>query len=117
MTELLQASAGPDAAEVFAALGDRHRLGLLRVLGIRPASATALAADATVTRQAVVKHLRVLERVGLVAGRREGREVVYDVQREGLEVPSQWLDDIAAAWDRRLDAVKRAAERTADDGA
>lgn len=113
MTGLLEASAAsgtPDAAEVFAALGDKHRLGILRGLGMRPASATALAADAPVTRQAVVKQLRVLERVGLIAARREGREVVYDVRLEGLQTPVQWLDDIAAAWDRRLDAVKQAAE-------
>lgn len=118
MTELMaKTPAAPDAAEVFAALGDRYRLGILRELGTRPASATALAADAPVTRQAVVKHLRILERAGLVAARREGREVVYDVRRDGLEAPAQWLDDIATAWDRRLNAVKRAAEGTAGEPA
>lgn len=113
MTELLQASAAsgrPETADVFAALGDTQRLGILQVLSTRPASATALAGDATVTRQAVVKHLRVLERAGLVASRREGRQVVYDVRPEGLEVPAQWLDEVAAAWDRRLSAIKQAAE-------
>lgn len=113
MTGLLETSAAPDApdaAEVFAALGDRHRLGILQDLGMRPASATALAADAPVTRQAVVKHLRVLERAGLVTARRRGREVVYDVRRDGLQTPVQWLDDIAATWDRRLNAIKQAAE-------
>jgi DNA-binding transcriptional ArsR family regulator len=114
VTDLLAASAESDPAEVFAALSDRYRLAILRELGMRPVSATALAADAPVTRQAVVKHLRVLERVGLVAARRQGREVVYDVRREGLDAPAQWLNDVAAAWDRRLNAVKRAAEGTVD---
>lgn len=114
LQEAPAASDAPDAAEVFAALGDRYRMGILRELGLRPASATALAAEAPVTRQAVVKHLRVLERAGLVAARREGRQVLYNVRRDGLEAPVRWLDEVAAAWDRRLDAIKQAAERSTE---
>jgi DNA-binding transcriptional ArsR family regulator len=97
-------------ARVFAALGDDHRLLLLRRLGAGPASATALARDATISRQAVVKHLRVLEGAGLVEAHRTGREVVFAVRPDGLARTARWLDDIAAAWDRRLADLRSTAE-------
>ena len=99
-------------AEVFAALGDPNRQRLLELLAARgSASATALAEPIAVTRQAVDKHLRVLERAGLVSASRAGREVLYAVRGEELERSAAWLHDVAAQWDRRLASIKAAAEQ------
>ena len=76
-------SRATDAAveDVFFALGDRTRLGLVRRLGAGPpASATALSHGAGISRQAVVKHLRLLEDVGVVVAARRGREVCYTLE-------------------------------------
>ncbi len=104
--------AGGDAvAEVFAALADPTRRRILDALAAHgEATATVLAAELPVSRQAVVKHLGVLDRAGLVAGHREGREARYRVIPERLGVTARWMDRVAAAWDSRLSAIKRLAE-------
>jgi DNA-binding transcriptional ArsR family regulator len=101
-------------AEVFAALGDPHRLALVQRLSREgQATATALAAPLPVTRQAVTKHLRVLEEAGLLRSSRTGREVLYVVRPDALIRQARWLDDVADAWDRRLADVKATAEKGA----
>lgn len=106
------AGAGGDAvAEVFAALADPTRRRILDALAAHgEATATVLAAELPVSRQAIVKHLGVLDRAGLVAGHREGREARYRVIPERLGVTARWMDRVAAAWDTRLSAIKRLAE-------
>jgi DNA-binding transcriptional ArsR family regulator len=102
------------ADEVFVALADPTRRLLLDALAARgEASATILAAELPVSRQAVVKHLAVLDRAGLVRGARRGREVRYSVRPERLDSTARWLAGLAAEWDARLAAIKRLAE---DDG-
>ncbi len=102
-------------AAVFAALGDPPRLALVqRLTRVGLATATTLAAPLPVSRQAVTKHLRVLEGTGLLLTRRTGREVHYLVRPEALARQARWLDDVAAAWDRRLADVKAIAEKGAD---
>ena len=97
--------------EVLAALADPTRRRLLDALAARgEASATALAAELPVTRQAVVKHLAVLERAGLVEGRRRGREVRYAVRAGPLDAAARWMARLAEEWDTRLAAIKRIAE-------
>jgi DNA-binding transcriptional ArsR family regulator len=96
--------------EVFAALGDENRELLLQALAGGAASATALAGPLGISRQAVDKHLRVLERAGLVHPLRAGREMRWDLRADRLAETARWLDGLAATWDRRLAAVKRAAE-------
>ena len=97
--------------EVLAALADPTRRLLLDTLAARgPATATVLAAELPVTRQAVVKHLGVLARAGLVAGTREGREVRYSVRREPLDITAAWMARVAEHWDARLAVIKRLAE-------
>ena len=59
---------------------------------------------------AVVKHLAVLDRAGLVEGGRHGREVRYRVRPERLEEAARWMAGLASQWDQRLDALKRLAE-------
>ncbi|MGD3106399.1 ArsR/SmtB family transcription factor [Streptomyces sp. YGL11-2] len=109
--------AGADAAtEVFAALADPTRRRILDALAAHgEATATVLAAELPVSRQAVVKHLGVLDRAGLVAGRRAGREARYRVVPEQLGITARWMDRIAADWDGRLAAIKRLAEAGGGD--
>jgi DNA-binding transcriptional ArsR family regulator len=97
--------------EVLAALADPTRRRLLDLLAARgTASATELAGELPVTRQAVVKHLAVLDAAGLVAGRRSGREVRYEVRSAALDATARWMASLAADWDRRLARIKAVAE-------
>jgi DNA-binding transcriptional ArsR family regulator len=108
--------AAQDIGTVLAALADPTRRRLLDVLvDAGRASGTTLAGCLPVSRQAVVKHLQVLETAGLVEGTREGREVLYSVRPASLGASARWLAELSAAWDRRLAALKRAAEALAGD--
>ena len=95
---------------VFAALGDETRWNILAALGEGDASASALALRLPVTRQAIAKHLAVLQDVGLVEPVRVGREIRYRVLGSQLAETARSLDAIGAEWDRRLSAIKRIAE-------
>jgi ArsR family transcriptional regulator, cadmium/lead-responsive transcriptional repressor len=97
--------------ELWSAVGDpsrRHVLDLLVSQG--EVSASWLAGQVPVSRQAVSKHLAVLERAGLISRRKQGREVLYQVQADRLEAAVRAMADVAAQWDRRLVAIKRLAE-------
>lgn len=96
--------------DVFAALADPMRWRLLTLLADREYSASALARELPITRPGVLKHLAVLERAELIRRRRAGREVRYAVRPERLASTARWIDATAAAWDRRLDALRRLAE-------
>jgi DNA-binding transcriptional ArsR family regulator len=101
----------PAVDGVLAAMADPTRRRLLEELAARGgATATALAGGLPITRQAVVKHLAVLNRAGLVAARRRGREVRYVIRPEGVAATARWMAGLAADWDRRLSAIKRIAE-------
>ncbi|MFD5512165.1 ArsR/SmtB family transcription factor [Streptomyces sp. NPDC127051] len=98
---------------VLAALADPTRRRLLDLLAAQgEASATALADRLPVSRQAVVKHLAVLDAAGLVSGSRVGREVRYAVRPAALDATARWMAALAADWDRRLARIKRIAEST-----
>ncbi|MCA2228748.1 ArsR/SmtB family transcription factor [Nonomuraea aurantiaca] len=106
---------GRDAAEavdsILAALADPTRRQLLNVLAAQgEATATTLAEQLPVSRQAIVKHLAVLDAAGLVSGGRAGREVRYAVRPAALDAAAQWMTALAADWDRRLANIKRIAE-------
>jgi DNA-binding transcriptional ArsR family regulator len=97
--------------EIFAALADPTRWRVLSLLAERgEATATMLAGDLPVSRVAVIKHLAVLDRAGLVEARRKGREVRYTVRPEPLTATARQLNAIAGEWDARLAAIKRLAE-------
>ena len=99
------------ADQVFAALADPTRRQLLELLGEQAAaSATALAGQLPVSRQAVVKHLAVLQQSDLVTRRRDGREVVFTVRPERLVATASWMTSVAASWQERLQLLKQAAE-------
>ncbi|ESR25500.1 ArsR/SmtB family transcription factor [Lutibaculum baratangense] len=100
-----------DPAAVFAALGDPTRLSLLaRLSEGEPRSISALSADTAMTRQAVTKHLRVLEGSGLVTSQRAGRESLYAFQAEPLIAARAYLDRVSGQWDDALDRLKRFVE-------
>jgi ArsR family transcriptional regulator, cadmium/lead-responsive transcriptional repressor len=96
---------------LWAAVADPTRRRVLDALLERgEVNTTTLAEELPVTRQAVAKHLVVLNRVGLVAGRRRGREVRYVVRPERLDDATEALARVAGQWDRRLARIKRLAE-------
>ena len=95
---------------VFAALGDETRWSILSALGEGDASASTLAGRLPVSRQAIAKHLAVLEDVGVVESIRVSREVQYRVIGSQLSSTARRLDAIGAEWDRRLAAIKQIAE-------
>ncbi|MBB4929227.1 DNA-binding transcriptional ArsR family regulator [Lipingzhangella halophila] len=108
---------GVAEADVLAALADPTRRDLLEALAVHgTASATALSAELPVSRQAVVKHLAVLDRAGLVHSHREGREVRYSVRTAPLNATARWIDALAQRWERRLDAIKNLAEQEEPGG-
>ncbi len=103
---------------LWAAVADPTRLRVLdALLEQGEASTTTLAQGLPVTRQAIAKHLGVLDRVGLVTGRRRGREVRYTVRAERLEDAAEAMARVAAQWDRRLVRIKRLAEAVQAEGA
>ena len=95
---------------VFAALGDESRWSILAALGEGDASASALAGRLPITRQAIAKHLAVLQDVGLVEPVRVGRELRFRVIGSELSATARQLDAIGTVWDRRLSAIKQIAE-------
>jgi DNA-binding transcriptional ArsR family regulator len=108
---------GGEADELWAAVADPTRRRLLDVLlATGEATATTIAAELPVTRQAVAKHLAVLDRAGLVEGRRQGREVIYAVRPERLDDATRAMARVAEEWDDRLAAIKRLAESAKDTG-
>ena len=96
---------------MLVALADPTRRQLLDVLAeLGKASATMLGSRLPVTRQAVMKHLLVLEQAGLVSSWRDGRQVLYRVDPGPLDATSRYLAGLASVWDRRLNMLKRAVE-------
>jgi DNA-binding transcriptional ArsR family regulator len=96
---------------LWAAIADPSRRRVLDLLVQRgEASASWLAGQVPFTRQAVSKHLVVLEEAGLVGRRKQGREVLYRVDANRLDQASRAMADVAQRWDRRLETIKRLAE-------
>ena len=99
--------------DVFAALADPSRRIVLERLALAgEGTATTLAQDLPISRQAVVKHLAQLDRARLVRARRQGREMRYSVQPARLAAAAQRIEAIAASWDNTLLALKQIAEAT-----
>lgn len=94
-------------APIFAALGDGTRLELLRRLADgRARSIAALSAGLVLTRQAVTKHLKVLEGAGLVRSLRSGRETRFAYRPETVTQAVAWLDTVSAQWDVALENLR-----------
>jgi len=94
-------------APVFAALGDETRLSLIAKLCNRqPYSISQLTQDSKLTRQAITKHLRVLESVGIVHSVRTGRESRFEFDPEPITGIREYLDFVSEQWDRALFRLK-----------
>jgi DNA-binding transcriptional ArsR family regulator len=99
-------------APVFAALGDPTRLALVATLSDgRPRSVAELSRGSAITRQAVTKHLRVLETVGLVSSLRAGRETRFALRPDQLAPARAYLEDIGRQWDAALARLKHFVEK------
>lgn len=100
-------------ATMFAALGDPTRLAIIERLANRSGqSIAALGSGYALTRQAITKHLQVLERAELVESQRAGRESLYTLRPERVDVARSYLAGVAAHWDAALDRLKTHLEQT-----
>ena len=97
--------------ELWSAIAEPSRRQVLDLLVSHgEVSASWLAERVPFSRQAVSKHLVVLERSGLISRRKQGREVLYQVEAGGLDQAARAMAELAAQWDQRLGAIKRLAE-------
>lgn len=98
-------------ARVFAALGEETRLRLVsRLSAGEPASIAQLTADTRLTRQAITKHLRVLENAGLVHSMRVGRENLFTFDPRPINELHVYLDRLSRRWDEALPRLKSSAD-------
>lgn len=100
------------SADVFGAVADptrRHLLELLIEAGT--STATELAAQLTISRQAVSKHLAILSECGIARSEKVGRRTVFEPHPEALSDLTEWVTATTAAWDNRLDRLAAAANR------
>jgi len=96
------------ADQVFAALADGTRRDVIELIGSRgEASATQLARELPISRQAINKHLASLAEAGLVADRRQGREVLYRLTPAPMSDAMSWMATVGGEWDDRLAALRR----------
>ena len=106
----------PEAAPLFAALGDATRLALLRRLSADgPLSITRLSEGTGVTRQAITRHLDALGHAGLVRDARRGRERVFALEPRRLQKARQYLDQVSAQWDAAAARLKAFVEEGNSD--
>ena len=106
-----QASRLTKAAPVFAALGDPVRLAMVAQLcRDGPQPTIRLKQGTPVSRQAVTKHLRMLEKAGLVQSRRVGRDRLWQIEARQLTEVRKYLDQISAEWDATLERLRRFVE-------
>ena len=102
-----------DPAELFAALGDPTRLALVnRLADGRPRSIGELGRDSSISRQALTKHLRVLERAGAVSSSRTGREVRFRIEHQRLEEAEAFLARVSEQWEDALQRLANHVERS-----
>ena len=101
----------PDVGGILGALADPTRRQIVTRLSAQPTvTATELARELPVSRQAVVKHLATLHSARLVERTRRGRESRYHLEPEGLRAAQRWLAEVEARWDARLDRLTDLAE-------
>jgi DNA-binding transcriptional ArsR family regulator len=101
------------SAHLFAALGDETRLRLVfKLCQDGPMSITSLTIGSKVTRQAITKHLRVMEESGLVRSARHGRESVWQLEHRRVEDARRFLDMISKQWDDALSRLRQFVEDT-----
>ena len=101
-----------NTAPIFAALGDQTRLALMLRLGSGgPHSIAQLAAESPLTRQAITKHLEVLDAAGLVRSDRRGRQRIWKVRADRPDEARKFLDQVSRQWDEALIRLKQFVEK------
>ncbi len=101
-----------EAAPIFAALGDETRLQIVaRMCGEGPLSIMRLADGASVSRQAITKHLHALEEAGLAQSSRIGRECIWELRTKRLSQATRYLDQISKQWDAALQRLRAFVEK------
>lgn len=99
-------------AAIFAALGDETRLGLVaKLAGGEPQSIARLSAGSSISRQAITKHLRVLEEAGVVQSARAGRESLFELRPQVLDDVQDYLKRVSEQWDQALARLKAFVEK------
>jgi DNA-binding transcriptional ArsR family regulator len=97
-----------ETAAVFAALGDETRLGLVSILcDAGPTSIAKLTESFDMTRQAITKHLRVMQEAGLVRRTQQGRESIWRLEPKRLADARQHLESVSAQWEGALTRLRR----------
>lgn len=98
------------SAALFAALGNETRLRIVSRLSAGEMSIVRLTAGSKITRQAITKHLRVLEQSHLVHGKQHGREKILQLDRRRLDKARRYLDLISKQWDNALGRLREFVE-------
>lgn len=115
MSKKLSSTQAREAARIFAALGDDMRLKIVtRLCAGGPLSIARLSEGNDITRQAITKHLHVLEHAGVLQGCRRGREQIWELKGDSLQEARRCLDTISLQWDNALDRLKMLVEE--DEG-
>jgi DNA-binding transcriptional ArsR family regulator len=97
---------------IFGALSDRSRRDVMSFISeYGEVSASELAEEMPISRQAIAKHLAALADAGLVSAERAGRQVRYRLTPGPLNDAMRWMADVGAEWDARLDALQRMLRR------
>ena len=96
----------PELSATFAALSDPTRRAILDRLGKHPYTVSELAEPFPISLPAISKHLRVLERAGLISREREGRTQVCRLRAEPMRRASEWLERYRTFWESRLEALE-----------
>jgi DNA-binding transcriptional ArsR family regulator len=109
MSKLNAAQSSPKH-DVFQAIADPTRRGLLRLLGDRELPVTVISSHFPMTRTAVSKHLRILSEAGLVKERKVGRETRYRLDADPLLELKRWLAFYERYWENKLEVLKRYVE-------
>ena len=102
----------PAPAVLFAALGDETRLALVAKLrNGRPSSISELTIGSRVSRQAITKHLRVLQKAGMVHRARAGRQSLFELDPRPIGEMQDYLDQVSKQWDQALERLKAFVEK------
>lgn len=108
--------ASDDAVDrVFHALSDATRRRMLEHLSARPASPSEMAAPLGISLAAVVQHMQLLEKAGLIRTEKIGRVRTCSLEGKGLSLASRWIEDRKSLWNQRFDRLGDILDEDEDD--
>lgn len=91
--------------DVFQAIADPTRRSIISLILVQAMTPNALAEKFDTTRQAVSKHIRVLQECGLVSNKQVGREIYYELNAEKLKAVADWIEPFKQMWEDRFDQL------------